>query len=172
MSTRTFGGGGGSSRWDDDPFDQEAARREYKRSVKAKNRAETDAARAGYEAGREEERERSKGKHPSASSGGRKRSPARGHASRRTRGPVRKGTSKAVRQLQAPVANTVASGMRTLGLTLMVIALYQVLQNAGTFAGALGGLGRGLEWLSHPNASIPFKSDTTGGQRVLSQLAN
>lgn len=74
----------------------------------------------------------------------------------------RRSYRRAARQLQAPIEQSFASGMRVIGLTLSVVALYLVLTNAGPFAGVLGGLNRGLSWLSDPTRSIPYAPGTTG----------
>lgn len=124
----------------DDPFDQTAGRREYRRAASRKDRSDRSAAELGRRTGRDEERARSR-KRPSA---GRKRS---------TRRPS---TRRAARQMARPLQRQVSSGMQVLGLTFAVLALYLVLENAGHVEGALGGLARGLEWLRRPDRSIPY----------------
>lgn len=68
--------------------------------------------------------------------------------------PGARSARTAARQLQAPIRTQVTSGMRIFGLTLAVVALYNVLSPPGPqfFSGVLGGVSKALEWLSSPIA--------------------
>jgi hypothetical protein len=94
---------------------------------------------------------------PSRSTSGRRVAPGR----RSTVGA--RSYRRAAQQLRTPVERELASGMRTIGLTLVVVALYLVLQNVGPFAGALGGFSRALEWLADPTRSVPYAPGTQPG---------
>lgn len=94
--------------------------------------------------------------------------PGRGVTARRRAGsrsprrPARprapKAARTAARQLAAPVQTQLASGMRTLGLMVLLIGLYLVLTNAGKFSTAIDGVNGALRWLVDPTASIPYGS--------------
>jgi hypothetical protein len=123
--------------------------RALKRSAKRRNDADNDAAKHGYEAGREEERRRqSEKRHPSSSSSKRPAAKKR----RRTPRPVR----NASRQIARPLERQFTSGLKVLGLTLGLVALYLVLENASAASGALNGITRGIEWFRAPDRSIPY----------------
>lgn len=85
-----------------------------------------------------------------------------GRAERRSGGtPKRTGgarTRSALRTLEAPVRSQITSGMRILSMTLLIVALYAVLNSAAAFSGALGALGRGLEWLRAPDREFPMRA--------------
>ena len=76
----------------------------------------------------------------------------RRRAARRAPRPVR----RAAAQVAQPISDQTTSALRTFGMSLLVVALYLVLTNAGAFEGALGGLARGLEWLQRPDRSIAY----------------
>ncbi|MGH9042672.1 MAG: hypothetical protein ACRDZ3_20850 [Acidimicrobiia bacterium] len=111
-----------------------------------RKRLDADAARPykeSYEAGRRDAqrqaRAKTTGRRPAA--GKRRGSPA---------------ARRAARQLQAPIQAQVTSGLRILGLTLAVVALYSVLNNAGAVSGVLGGFARAVDWLGSARA-IPSR---------------
>lgn len=125
------------------------ADRQYKRAAARADRQRQDL----FDEGRREERSRTKTK-----SGSRSR-PASGRrtstrSTRRRRAPATVRT--ATRQLARPVRAQAASAMHAFGLTLVVVVIFQVLRHAEAVDGALGGLSRGLEWLSAPDKSIPY----------------
>lgn len=93
--------------------------------------------RESYDEGRKQGREESRKK-----SGSGRRRPVPGARSART----------AARQLQAPVRAQVTSGLRIVGMTLALVALYNILVGPGpdAFSGVMGGLQRALHWLSAP----------------------
>lgn len=69
--------------------------------------------------------------------------------------PGARSARAASRQLQAPVRAQLTSGMALLGMSLGLVALYDVLTSVEAFTGALGGLKKGLEWLAAPDRTIP-----------------
>jgi len=97
-----------------------------------------------YEAGRKEGAGGAGKKKPSSSS--------KGSGGRRKATPGARSARTAVRQLQAPVRAQVTSGLRILGITLAIVALYNVLTAPGpqAISGVLGGFTRALHWLSSP----------------------
>lgn len=86
----------------------------------------------------------------------------RPHASRRTGGGRRvshsaaRGYRKAARELRPVVAGQARTGTQIAAMTLAVIALYLVVENAGPFAGFIGSIGKGLNWLADPSKSIAY----------------
>jgi sRNA-binding protein len=147
MATRSFA----RDHVDDD--DQAAAARDYGRQLKRRGKAEVsehaeseERERKAHQEGRKAGRTEAKAKKRTTSS--KKRPPARRRSSRPT--------ARAARQLRAPLDRQMTSGLKVLGLTLGVTALYLVLENAGAAAGALTGLSRGLEWLRAPDRPIPY----------------
>lgn len=129
----------------DDPFDQGAARSEFAKGAKRRGKATAEKSNAAYQAGRREERTRAKTTRPKAAA---RPAPKKRRASR----PMKRAT----RQIVAPLEKQYTSGLKVLGLTLGVVALYLVLENAGAASGALNGFARGLEWLRAPDRSIPY----------------
>lgn len=134
----------------DDPFDQEAARREYRGQRRAEEDRDRANVTAGHKAGVDEERERTK-KKPADS----KRRPA-GRDTKKKRGSVRRRstTRRAARQLARPVRSQVSSFTESLGLVLAVIALYQLLTSAPQVSGALNAFSRGFQWLARPDSTV------------------
>lgn len=124
------------------------ADRQYKRAASKADRQRQDL----FEEGRREERSRTKRSSTSRPASGRKTSTR--SSTRRRRAPATART--ATRQLAQPVRAQTVSAMYAFGLTLAVVATYQVLRHASAVEGALGGLARGLEWLSAPDKSIPY----------------
>ena len=104
---------------------------------KRMDREQSAPYRESYDEGRKRGREESR-KKPSAKS----------RSGRRRPGPAR----TAARQLQAPVRAQVTSGLRIVGMTLALVALYNILVGPGpdAFSGVMGGLQRALHWLSAP----------------------
>jgi hypothetical protein len=97
-------------------------------------------------------------------SGGRGR-PVTGRGRRRpTRrsGVVGRSYRRAARQLEAPIERQLVSGMRVIGLTVGLTALYLVLTNAGPFSGVLNGVNRAMLWLADPDRSIPYAPGSAG----------
>lgn len=108
--------------------------------------------RESYEAGQKQGREEGRRK----PAGGRSSAP-RPSASKRAGGrrrpvPGARSTRSAVRQLQAPVREQVTSGIRIVGVSLALVALYNILVPPGpeAFTGVLRGASRALTWLSAP----------------------
>jgi hypothetical protein len=99
--------------------------------------------REAYQAGEKAGRERTAG-------------PKKRPSSSRRRAP--QSVRTAARQLQAPVRTQVTSGLRVAGVTLALVALYNILTTPGpeAFSGVLGGLSRALQWLAAPTA-IPSR---------------
>jgi hypothetical protein len=124
----------------DDPFDAPTPA-ERRRIDEEQSRP----YRESYEEGRKQGRQESKSK--SGKSGHR---PSSSRRKRRVPGAVSART--AARQLQAPVRAQVTSGLRIAGVTLALVALYNVLTTPGpeAFSGVLNGLSRALTWLSMP----------------------
>lgn len=138
----------------DDPFDQEAARREYRSQRRHDDERDRANVSAGYRARMAEDRERRESEKAKAQS---KRRPA----ARRDRSRTRRSSSgrRMVRQVTAPARQQVASGMRVIGLTLAVVALYLVLtteEQRPVLSPALNGLAGALRWLAAPDRSIPY----------------
>ncbi|MFA5711817.1 MAG: hypothetical protein WDA30_24950 [Mycolicibacterium sp.] len=123
------------------------------RKLKAQARSSDDMLAQVYEDGRREGRRQAKSGR-STTTGRARKSAARttGKAVGRQARRARPGA----RQLTNPSRAEVSSGIQLVGLTLAVIALYLVLQNATGVSGALGGLARGIAWLSSPSTSIPY----------------
>lgn len=145
-----------------DPFDQDAARREYRGQRRHEEDRDRKNTNAGYRARLEEERKRREqerrqrsdkkpaAKKPASS----KRRPAGRGRSRRS-----SSTRRMVRQVAAPARAQVTSGMRVVGMTLAVSALYLVLtteEQRPTISPALNGLSGALRWLAAPDRSIPY----------------
>jgi hypothetical protein len=106
--------------------------------------------RESYEEGRKRGREDARStKKPSQS-----KQPARRAPARRRAAPGARSARTAVRQLQAPVRAQVTSGLRIFGLTLAVVALYNILTGPGpdAFSGVLNGVSKALDWLGKPTA--------------------
>lgn len=124
--------------------------RKWERQVRAGHEAE-DRARYGGDGDKPKPRNKS-GRRPTSgrSSSRNPRRPAKRR--RRAPAPVR----SAARQLAAPVRRQVTSGAYALGLTLAVIALYTLLENAGAVSGLLGAVTRGFQWFASPDRSIPY----------------
>jgi hypothetical protein len=120
-------------------LDEEQSR-PFKEAYAAGEKAGKEAARAGAKKGT------GKGK-PSSS---------KRPSSSRRRAP--RSVRTAARQLQAPVRVQVTSGLRIMGVTLALVALYNILTTPGpeAFSGVLGGLSKALQWISAP-APIPKK---------------
>jgi hypothetical protein len=123
---------------------------ERRRMDEEQSRPFREAYQAGEKAGKDAAKKqgsgaKAKGKGRGSSAA---RRPARGPWSART----------AARQLQAPVRAQVTSGLRVAGITLALVALYNVLTTPGpeAFSGVLGGLSRALQWLAAPTA-IPSR---------------
>lgn len=117
-------------------------------------RRRIDAEQAGpykeaYEAGRKEGRQQA----------GRSPSPKKRPSSSRRRPPGARSARAAARQLEAPVRAQVTSGLKSLGLMLGIVALYNVLTPPGPqgLSGVLGGISKGLGWLSSATP-IPKRS--------------
>jgi hypothetical protein len=134
--------------------------------MRNRDRRQSAAARAAHEASLSSSGRRTSTRNPSRSGSARRttrhpspRGPARRVARRRS-STFGRSYGRAARQLQAPAEQQLASGMRVIGMTLAVTALYLVLTNAAPFAGVLGGFGRGLAWLSDPTRSIPYAPGT------------
>jgi biopolymer transport protein ExbB/TolQ len=128
--------------------EEERERRESQRAGARYSRSGDDRDKAnvsaGYRARMAEERERREREHA------KKRRPA-GHARRVAR--------RSVRQVTAPARAQVTSGMRVIGLTLAVTALYLVLtteEQRPVLSPALNGLGNAFAWLAAPDRSIPY----------------
>lgn len=92
--------------------------------------------REAYDAGRQE------GRH--------ERAPARKKSTSSRRRPGSRSAHTAARQLAAPVRTQLTSGLKTIGLTLAIVALYNVLTAPGpqALSGVFGGISKGLGWLS------------------------
>lgn len=92
--------------------------------------------KAAYEAGR---REAQQSRRPSSKRG-----------SSRRRRPGARSARAAGQQLAAPVRAQVTSGLKTVGLMLAIVALYNVLTSPGpqALSGVFGAVSRGLGWLS------------------------
>lgn len=120
---------------------------ELKRRAKSQDQELADV----YEAGRKEGQ--AAGGKGSGSAAGSKKSTARRPV------PGARSARTAARQLQAPVRAQLVSGMRIFGLTLAVVALYDVLTGPGpdAFSGVVGGVAKGLHWLGSP-IPIPKRS--------------
>lgn len=136
-----------------DPFDQDAARREWGQQTRRRARREDESARRIYQEGVRQGRERSKRQHPSSKS---PKSSTSSRSRRRAPASVRRGA----RQLVNPIRSQLASGTYTLGLVLAVIALYWLLENAGAIGGLLGGLAKALDWVASPARTIPNTGQT------------
>jgi hypothetical protein len=125
----------------DDPFDQEAAKRDFSRDRHRRAKQEGQSHREAYQEGVKEGRQRSRPK-------GAKRPPARR--------PLR----SQARRVAAPAAQQVTSGMHFVILSLLVAALYLVLTTEAetdALSGFLGGLSKAVRWLADPSKSIPAK---------------
>lgn len=133
---------------EDDPTDQAGAARDFARESKRRGQAQDRRLRDVYDEGRRQERQRAR----QASS---RRRPTTGRKSSTRRRPPAS-VRTASRQLAAPVRAQTVSAVRSLGLVLSVVVLYQVLRHAAAVEGALGGASRALEWLSAPDRSIPY----------------
>jgi Flp pilus assembly protein TadB len=143
----------------DDPFDQDAARREYKRDLRRSDRKKNDEARDIYNAGRREERDRHKAKHAKTKRPANKRRPTS-----RRRSSSARDLKRGAQSLASPVRAQISSGVQFLGLSMAVAALYLVLtseEQTGAFSKALGGLQSAVRWLSDPTAAVPFGHDHT-----------
>jgi hypothetical protein len=144
----------------DDPFDQDAARREYKRAAGRRDRERNQHDREVYEQGKGDERKRAEHK-PN-----RQRRPA--HSKRRPAARRRSSSARDLKRgaqsLASPVTAQISSGVQFLGLSMAVAALYLVLtseEQTGAFSKALGGLQSAVRWLSDPTAAVPFGHDHT-----------
>jgi hypothetical protein len=130
------------------------AHRQYKKRVQADNEQQRQLYDEGRKEGADEERRRADRKSP----GGRRSQSPRANHSRRSRGRTaprrRQPTPREV--AQQVVQPHIASGTRVLGLTLLVLALYLVLESAPAVTGVLGGVNKVLEWLRSPAATIPY----------------
>ena len=72
---------------------------------------------------------------------------------------ARKRSIKRAAQIVSPVATTQAtSAGQVLFASLVVVALYVVLENVGPLGGVLGAASKALQWLGDPTKSIPAKS--------------
>jgi hypothetical protein len=141
----------------DDPFDQDAARREYKRQAGRSDRKTRDI----YDAGRREQRDRDRHKAKHAKT---KRPASKRRPTSRRRSSSARDLKRGAQSLASPVRAQISSGVQFLGLSLAVAALYLVLtseEQTGAFSKALGGLQSAVRWLSDPTAAVPFGHDHT-----------
>lgn len=131
----------------DDPFDQEAARREHRGQQRRHDAEDRANVTAGHKAGVEEERERQQRS---------KRRPAGRDTSRRRRTTTRRrGPARRVaRQVVRPLRSQVSGFTQTFGMVIAVIALYQLLTAAPQVSGALDLITRGFRWLADPGTVV------------------
>lgn len=92
------------------------------------------------------------------SSGSKKR---RRSSSRRRRGPAaptRRSMKAGAKAVVGPAAANIGSGMQLVGATFGLLLLYLALTSSNEVAGVFGAIRRGLDWLTNPSASIPFRN--------------
>jgi anti-sigma factor RsiW len=137
--------------------ERRAEERDKARYSASQNKRDEANVKAGYRARLEEDRKRRErtDKKPAA-----KKPPAKKPASSKRRPAGRRsGTRRMVRQVTQPARAQVFSGMRVVGMTLAVSALYLVLtteEQRPTISPALNGFAGALRWLAAPDRSIPY----------------
>jgi hypothetical protein len=132
----------------------------YRGRVRREGRAENKQFGEVYRKGAKDARANDKAKRDRRRQARSRRPPA--HRRRVSNSKSARELKKGARQLASPMRAQIGSGMQFIGLSLAVTALYLVLtaeEQTGTFSKALGGLQRGLHWLSDPTAPIPFGHD-------------